>query len=201
MYVPTPFQSSDREAILDLIEAAPFATVITTGGEPAVSHVPVSLTRSETGWGTLRGHMARGNPHWRLLDGARQSLLIFHGPHAYVSPSWYEEPAAPPTWNYAVAHAYGRPAILEGGPRTAALLDELLARYEREPLALSEAARRSLERGIVGFELAIERVEAKFKLGQNKTAADRAGTVAALEKQGDVERDLAAWTRRLTDLS
>ncbi len=201
MYVPTPFQAPDREAVLDLIEAAPFATVITPGDELNVSHVPLSLTRSATGWGTLRGHLARGNPHWRCFEGARESLLIFHGPHAYVSPSWYAEPAAPPTWNYAVAHAYGRPALIEDASRTAALLDELLARYEPEPLALSDPARQALERGIVGFELVIDRVEAKFKLGQNKSPADRAGAIAALDEQGDVERDLAAWTRRLTNLA
>ena len=94
---------------------------------------------------------------------------------------------------------WGRPRCFEDPSRTAALLDRLLARFEPDPgrVAIPDAQRRALERAIVGFELPIERLEAKFKLGQNKSAADRAGTVAVLEQGGELERDLAAWTRRL----
>jgi transcriptional regulator len=209
MYVPEPFNVSDREAVLDLIDAHPFATLITFDvEEPIVSHVPVTLARPalrpdrvDREWGVLRGHVARANPHWRCFDGERETLVIFHGPHAFVSPIAYDEPDAPPTWNYAVVHAYGRPKRIEDPETTTAMLDELIARFEPKPgeLTLSGDRRLALEKGIVGFDLEIERLEAKFKLGQNKTAADRAGTIAALESRGsDTERDLAAWTRRIT---
>jgi transcriptional regulator len=221
MYIPEAFSVSEREPVLDLIDAYPFATVVTVvagpdpdadvdaqgdrreGAEPPrllVSHVPVTLCRDASGWGTLLGHVARGNPHWQHFDGECESLVIFQGPHAYVSPRWYAEPAAPPTWNYAVVHAYGKPRRIEDPARTAALLEELVARFESSPseLALSGDRRRALQKGIVAFELEIERVEPKFKLGQNKTAVDRAGTVAVLEGGGDEERALAFWTRRIT---
>jgi transcriptional regulator len=199
MYLPAAFRVSDHGAVLDLIESVPFATLITGGGELSVSHLPLTLTRSVEGWGSLRGHMARANPHWRYFDGARETLVIFHGPHAYVSPTRYANRAAPPTWNYAVVHAYGRPACITDRSETSALLNDLVARYESQPLDLSDAMRRSLEKGIVGFEFVIERVEAKFKLGQNRSPADRAGTIAHLEGGSELERDLAAWTRRMTD--
>jgi transcriptional regulator len=202
MYVPGPFCVTDREAAFDLIDAHPFATVVTIdGGEPVVSHVPVIHERRVGSFGVLRGHVARGNPHWRIFEGKRQTLVIFHGPHAYVSPTAYAEPEAPPTWNYAVVHAAGRATRIDDPARTSALLDDLIARFEARPeaLALPADRRRGLEQGIVGFELEIERLQAKFKLGQNKTPDDRAGTVAALEARGgDIEGDLAAWTRRIT---
>lgn len=203
MYVPSPFEVRERAVVYDLIEAAPFATVVTADAELAVSHLPVSLQRPPAGttsWGTLRGHVARGNAHWRLFDGAHETLVVFHGPHAYVSPRSYADTAAPPTWNYAVVHAYGRPLRVQDEPRKRAHLDELVSRFETQALELSEEARQRLEQGIVAFELEIERIEAKFKLGQNRTPADRAGTVAALEGGGDLERQLAALTRRLTGL-
>ena len=202
MYVPEPFRVADREPVLDLIDAHPFATLVTVdSGDPIVSHVPITLARAASGWGTLRGHVARGNPHWRHFDGERESLVIFHGPHAYVSSTWYHDPVAPPTWNYAVVHAYGRPRRIEDPAQTGEVLDELLARFEASParIALTSDRRRALQEGIVAFALEIDRIESKFKLGQNKTSADRAGTVAALEGRGsDAERALAAWTQRIT---
>lgn len=201
MYVPPPFQAPDRESVLDLIEAAPFATLVSFGAEPWVSHLPLALTRRSGAWGSLAGHVARANPHAERFDGRQQALAVFHGPHAYVSPGWYADPEAPPTWNYAVVHAYGRPRRVDDPARRGGLLDALVARYEEAPLALTGPARRALERAIVAFEFEIERVEAKFKLGQNRSPADRAGTLDALERGGEVERELAAWTRRLASPS
>lgn len=201
MYVPDVFRVSDREAVFDLIDAHPFATLVSVcEGETSVSHVPITLARADSGWGTLRGHVARANPHWRRFDGERESLVIFHGPHAYVSPSAYAAGPAVPTWNYAVVHAYGRAVAVGDRRRTAALLDELVSRHEPGggPLDVPEGFRRSLEKGIVAFELVVERLDAKFKLGQNRSAADRAGTVAMLEQQGgETASLLAAWTRRI----
>ena len=202
MYVPPAFESPDRSATLDLIEASPFATVVTAGTPLQVSHVPVFLERDPDGqgWGLLEGHLARRNPHWECFDGERETLFLFHGPHAYVSPHSYARNEAPPTWNYAVVHAYGRPTVRQGAEELASHVDALVERFESRPLTLSEPAREGLLRGIVGFEARVERVEAKFKLGQNRSAADRRGTVDALERGDSVERELAAWTRRLTAL-
>jgi len=209
MYVPELFRCGDRDAVLDLLDAYPFATLLTVaptqdpGADAsgiAVSHIPLLLERADGSWGRLLGHVARGNPHWQLFDGERESVAIFHGPHAYVSPTWYASKESPPTWNYAVVHAWGRPRRLAGADPSA-VLDQLVARHERgpEPFALSEPVRRSLERAIVAFELPISRVEAKFKLGQNKQAPDRDGTVVALERDGsELAHELAAWTRRIT---
>jgi transcriptional regulator len=202
MYVPELFEVSDREAVFDLVDAYPFATALTAAdGEILVSHLPVILARADAGWGTLRGHVARANAHRKRFDGETESLLIFNGPHAYVSPSGYADGPAVPTWNYVVVHAYGRPRIVDDSVRKTAHLDDLVSRHEPGggPLDVPDAFRRSLEKGIVAFEMTIERLEAKFKLGQNKSAEDRAGTVAALSADGGENASaLAAWTRRIT---
>jgi len=198
MYVPSAFSVDERDPVLDLIEACPFAVLVSPQpGDLQISHVPLALHRRDAGWGTLTGHVARPNPHWRCFDGRRECVAIFQGPHAYVSPGWYASAPAVPTWNYVVVHAYGRPAVIEDPERTSAVLDELVARHEPGggPLDLPESFRRSLEQGITAFEFEIERVEAKFKLGQNRSAADREATARALEQAGATE--LAAWTRRI----
>lgn len=198
MYVPEPFRADDRATVLEVIDAYPFAALITPeGGDVMISHVPLLLSRRERGWGVLSGHVSRANPHWRRFDGERGCVAVFLGPHAYVSPSWYAEGPAVPTWNYLVVHAYGRPTLREDPRETSAHLDELVARHEAAgAIDVPESFRRSLEKGIVGFQLEIERVEAKFKLGQNRSEDDRAGTIRALEQAGETE--LAAWTRRIT---
>jgi transcriptional regulator len=194
----------DHAPVFDLMDACPFAAVLTPDpSDVSISHVPLTLHRSspgEQGLGRLVGHVARANPHWRRFDGETACVAIFQGPHAYVSPGWYTDAPAVPTWNYVVAHAYGRPKLLDEGDDTSALLDELVSRHEPGggPLDVPDAFRRSLERGIVGFAFEIERLESKFKLGQNRSGADRVSTVRALEENGLPE--LAAWTRRITDV-
>lgn len=198
MYVPEPFRVADRGPILDLMDAFPFVALVTPdASDVMISHVPLLLDRSDDAWGRLSGHVARANPHWKRLDGERECVAIFQGPHAYVSPAWYEDGPAVPTWNYAVVHAYGRPICVDDPAHTTAHLDALIARYEAGGLDVPDAFRRGLQKGIVGFTFEIERLESKFKLGQNKSSADRAGTVRALDETGAT--DLAAWTRRITE--
>src|SRR5687768_13776546 len=130
MYLPATFGETRRDVLFDFIETYGFATLISAGGiETQVSHVPLLLDRSGGDGGRLIGHVARANPHWRAFDGAQTALAIFHGPHAYVSPSWYVTTPSVPTWNYAVVHVYGRPRTLDAGG-TREVLRRLVETYE-----------------------------------------------------------------------
>ena len=202
MYVPPAFDVHDRETLLRFIDRYDFATLVSAGADGVeVAHVPLVLERGEgEGWGTLVGHVAGNNPIRERFDGATPALAIFHGPHAYVSPAWYAKMPAVPTWNYAVVHAHGNPRVLEDDSRKAAMLDVMVERYEggrpdRWRPDLPEEYARAMRRAIVAFELPVERVEAKFKLGQNRSPADREGTLAGLEASDDASRALAAFTR------
>jgi transcriptional regulator len=204
VYTPHAFEVTDREAILRAIEAWSFATLVTHGVRGLeASHVPLLLERGEgDAPDRLVGHVARANPQRDAFDGATPALAIFHGPHAYVSPAWYASAPAVPTWNYGAVHAHGRPRAVDDPAATSAALDRLIARHESArpepwtPAALPEAFRRGMERGIVAFTMAIERVEAKFKLGQNRSPADRRGTLVGLEAEGDpASLALAGFTR------
>jgi transcriptional regulator len=136
--------------------------------------------------------MARGNPQWQHFAEGREVLAIFHGPHGYISPSWYETTPAVPTWNYAAVHAYGVPAIINDHDRVVALLEETVRAYEATlaqpwPGDLPEDFRDKLIHGIVAFEIPITRLEGKFKLSQNRPAADIDGVCRALTQAGDAE--------------
>jgi transcriptional regulator len=202
MYVQDSFAETDRNKLLALIAQYPFATVITpTAAELCVSHVPL-LVQQREGRTVLAGHLARANKHWRALEVGAPTTAIFHGPHAYVSPRWYATSPAVPTWNYAVVHATGPTRLCNEGEDVAALVRELTERFEGagsgawRPEALPVDFRASLLGAIVGFEIALERLEGKFKLSQNRSAADRAGVIAELgTDRSDASRELAALMR------
>lgn len=198
MYIPPHFRVDDRDALFDFIEGHGFATLVSTDatGVPFATHLPLLLDRAA---GVLLGHVAKGNPHWELFAG-RESLAIFHGPHAYVSPTWYATHPSVPTWNYAVVHVYGTPRLLTP-ERTGEVVDRLTRKYEGSrpnPWTgeLPADYRRGMLAGIVGFEMPVSRIEGKFKLGQNRSAADRAGTVAGLGVDGPEAEALAEFTVR-----
>jgi transcriptional regulator len=195
MYIPAHFRVEDPALLLPLMERYGFATLVTVqDGSPFATHLPLLLRRSPD---RLVGHMARANPQWRGLVQQREVLALFQGPHAYVSPSWYESAPNVPTWNYAVVHAYGTARLLEDPTEVLALLGDTVTQYESgraTPWRLEDAAdyTQRLLSGIVAFELRLTRLEGKFKLSQNKGAADRAGVIAALEASADpLERELA----------
>jgi transcriptional regulator len=137
--------------------------------------------------------VAYANPHWRSFDGAREALVIFQGPHAYISPSWYEAGPAVPTWNYASVHAYGAARAIPDKDWLRGLLQRLSERHEaREavPWRMQDLPERFLEGmlgGIVGFEIAVSRLEGKFKLSQNRPPGDKPRITAALEARGDAD--------------
>ena len=203
IYTPPTFATHDDSAIERLLREYPFATLITPGDpEPFISHLPLQYRAAPGQRGTLLGHMARANPHWQHFDKCA-SVAVFHGPHAYVSPSWYADPAAAvPTWNYAVAHVHGVAAAMVDPNETRALLDELVHRYEggrARPWHLQLEGRplAAMLEAIVGFRLAIERIDVKFKFSQNRSADDQERVIAALRDENYAEATATAeWMDR-----
>jgi transcriptional regulator len=202
MFVPESFKVDDQEKIEAFLERYDFATMVSSPDSGMIAtHVPVVVRRGPAGRLALAGHVARANSHWRLMNGAAESLAIFHGPHGYVSPTWYASGPAVPTWNYATVHAYGRPRAIYDVAFTQDLLRELVLRHEKGPDAwrvesLPPHFSEGLLSAIVAFEMPVDRLEAKFKLGQNGSAEDRAGTITGLERDPSPEAvALAAFMR------
>ena len=194
MYVPKHFSADDRGQMDALIRANPFGLLVgELDGSPFATHLPFLLEGD-----SLLAHFARGNPHWKAIDGTREMLAVFSGPHAYVSPRWYESGQAVPTWNYAAVHVYGAPRIVDDAGRVRGMLDRLVAEYEGDAWSLAGQDADFLDRmsrGIVAFEMPVARIEGKFKLSQNRPVEDRRGVIAELEGGGDMERDLARMMR------
>lgn len=202
-YVPGHFRVEDAATLERFVAENGFATLVSTGPEGLwTSHVPLLIGRGSDGRLRLEGHMARANAHWESLESAAEVLAIFGGPHAYVSPSWYAHHPSVPTWNYAVVHARGKARIVE--PESLpALLGRLTRKYEEGRPApwriedLPADFTPGLLAAIVGFEIAVERLEGKFKLSQNRRPADLEGVIAALEGEG--QGALAALMREHAD--
>lgn len=190
MYSPSVFKNDDHAQALDTIRAHPFATVITTvDGAPFVSHLPLLAEATTEGEIKISGHMARANPHWRHFKTS-ESLFIFHGPHTYVTPGWYKNPLNVPTWNYVVIHAYGTPKLIEDYEGLQRILESSVAVFEKAEaspwkLDLPLDFRKELTQAIVGFEVRVERLEAKFKLSQNRDPEDRQGVLEGLRSRPD----------------
>jgi len=198
MHNPDPFRQPDAAKLRAFIREHPFATLVSAAEEgPFVSHIPLYLNeRGEA----LVGHVARGNGHWRLA-GAK-SLAIFHGPHAYISASWYGMPDVVPTWNYLAVHVRGTLAALDA-EETSRVLDRMIVEHEPDPAAfrarLGESIRAGLERGISGVKLAIESWEGKWKLSQNKDAETRARLSDRLAEQAGEDAQRIARLMRESD--
>jgi len=193
VYIPKFNAVSDPALLHDLIRRFNFATLVTThDGAPFATHLPFMLsTGADAGeHGTLIAHMARGNAQWRDFDGVREALTIFQGAHAYISPSWYEEPVSVPTWNYAVVHAYGIPRIIEDEAHVQAILRALVDLHEGGfeepwPMELPNDYFHKMIGAIVAFEIPIARLEGKFKLSQNRSPADQRGVIEKLSASPD----------------
>jgi transcriptional regulator len=203
MYLPASFAETDPDALLDLIARYPFATVVTPapGGELSISHVPLLARRRERGV-VLAGHFARANNHWKAFAGGAPSTAIFHGPHAYVSPTWYVTTPAVPTWNYVAVHAAGPVSLVEDPTSLAEMVREIAERFEGRgasawhPDGAPPDFLATQLAAIVGFELVVERWEGKVKMNQNRGAEDRARVIARYEADGsDGARALAAMMR------
>lgn len=192
MYVPASFQVDDPEKIAQFIADHSFATVITQHeGAPFASHVPLLFDRARGQHGSLVGHLARPNPQWQDAAQAAEgipALAIFSGPHTYISPTWYAEPNTVPTWNYVAVHATGRMKLIEDNERLLELLTSTVNIYESNqprPWRLEDQDQTFIQKllgGIVGFEIALERLEGKWKLNQNQSPARRERVIAVLSQ-------------------
>ena len=200
MYVPTQHAVDDRAKLAAVMREYSFATVVTVdGGSPYASHVPILFFPERGSHGVLTGHFARANPQWRHFVSDKDVLVIFQGPHAYVSPNWYRTKPAVPTWNYVSVHAYGTPRLLEGEQELNELLNATIEKYEAgrsNPWRgdLPEDFKTKMMKGIVGFEIAVTRLEGKFKLSQNRSAEDVARVIEVLAgSENQTDRELAAF--------
>jgi transcriptional regulator len=200
MYSPPYNQIENRAELLEFMRANGFPLLVTgTGGMLHASHLPVQI--EDTG-GQLRldMHMARNNPQWKEFFD-EEVMVVFSGPHAYISPRWYEQKPRVPTWNYAAVHVYGVPRILEDKAAKHASQRRLVASLDPEWLpkfdALPAEYVSSMLDGIVNFEIRVTRIETRWKLSQNRGRREQELIAAALEKSDDsVERALAALTRK-----
>ena len=200
MYSPAYNQVENRAEVLDFMRAHNFALLLTgAGGTLHASHLPVLVEDSGSGL-ALDMHMAKANPQWQeFFDD--EVLVVFSGPHAYISPRWYEAKERVPTWNYAAVHAYGTVQMINDPAAKHAAQRRLVAAMDPQWLAKFDALREpyvnEMLGGIVNFRIAVRRLETRWKLSQNRGRREQELIVAELAKSADsVERDLAALTRK-----
>lgn len=202
MWTPRPFRQEDVQTLHALMRRHNFAVLFSQAdGRPYATHLPFMIDENRGPYGTLVGHMARANPHWKRFDDATQVLVVFQGPHAYISPSWYEDQVTVPTWNYAAVHAYGIPRLIHEPERLRPMVGELTRLHETAvgstwDLDQAKPVMDTELKAIVGFEIPIDRLEGKYKFNQNRSRADQEGVIRALERATDpLERDVAAIMR------
>lgn len=188
MYIPAAFAESDTSKLHDFIEQHSFGVLVSQAdNEPFATHLPILLDRRSGPYGCLFGHMARANPQWQHAQ-SQSVLAIFSGPHAYISPTWYEVENVVPTWNYVAVHAYGKLQPIEEPAALHKIVRDFVTVYEAsmpQPWALggpSDFLDR-LVRQIVGFRIEIMRLEGKWKLNQNQPAERRERVALALQKR------------------
>ncbi|MET0052893.1 MAG: FMN-binding negative transcriptional regulator [Candidatus Thiodiazotropha sp.] len=203
MYIPRHFAQTDHQAMWALIRSHPFAVLLTQGPSgPVVDHLPFELTLSATGYGKLSGHVARANPMWRELSDEAESMAIFQGGQAYVSPSWYpskqQTGRVVPTWNYRVVHARGHLRVIQDKAwlftHLQRLTDQMEAGFSK-PWSLKQAPEGFIDglvESVVGIEMEIQHLTGKWKLSQNRSIGDQVGVAAGLRKSAACEAELLA---------
>ena len=196
MYLPTEFGETDEGRLRQWIRQWPFATLVSGDVDNVVvTHLPLVLDVSAGAPGIIVGHMARANDHHLSFDGTRAAIAIFHGPHAYVSPTWYAPGPSLPTWIYAAVHVHGRPRIVADPEESRQRLDALIAQFESSwNLSLVPASYLDGKMGgIVTFDIPVDRIVGKSKLGQRQSPEDRKRVQDALLATPDTAcHDLAA---------
>ncbi len=198
MYRPKMFDITDVTDMHGIIRANGFAALVTAGNQGmTASHIPLHLM-DDGEFGLLWGHLAKANDQWQAFDGRTEALAIFGGPHTYISPSWYMTEKSVPTWNYEAVHAYGRPTVMDDPNQVIRRLASLTAQYEdgKPPPwtmdGLPDDFVRAQLKGIVAFEMRIERLEGKRKMSQNRKPEDAQGAIDGLKATGGkVENQVA----------
>ena len=198
MYIPKHFDEPRIEVLHELMRARPLATVVTLAADGLnANHIPLHLVDEPAPYGTLRGHVARANSMWRETTPDVETLVIFQGPDAYITPSWYatkqETGKVVPTWNYAVAHAYGTLRVIDEAAWIRAQMEALTDQSEAafaQRWAVADAPSDYTEQliaAVVGIEIVITRLIGKWKVSQNQPAQNRRGVVDGLHGRADPE--------------
>lgn len=186
LYIPKAHLVDDRKFLHDFMDEYSFVELVTASPEIRITHIPVILDRSAGSYGTIYGHISRQNPQSATFDGKHSAVIVFRGPHSYISPTWYAKTDVVPTWNFAVVHASGKLRPIAEKKPLHDLLAKLIRKFEgpESPAydfnKLPDAYTSGLMTGIIGFELEIERLEGKFKLGQERSDIDKEGVVRNL---------------------
>ncbi len=199
MYIPASNRIDDTTVLQAFMRQYNFAVLFSThDGIPHATHIPFLYDETRGAHGTLFAHMARANPHWKTFTGSTTALVVFSGPHSYISPAWYDDQVTVPTWNYTAVHASGIPAVIHEPAVLRPIVDMLTDLHET---AIGSTWDRSLAevdmdtdlQAIVGIEIPIAKLEGKFKLNQNRSLEDRQNVIRVLENSGDpVQREMAA---------
>ncbi len=189
MYIPEHFRIHDHDDAMAFMRANPFAILVSNApDEPFATHAPVVLRESGHQL-VIRGHVAKANPHWRYLQEQPHCLTIFHGPHAYISTVNYGTREVVPTWNFAAVHVYGNARVFSAPDELLGVLHELIPMfqpaYADQWASLSEAYHSRMLSHIVGFEIAVTKIEAKFKLSQNRTRDEQQQIIESLSRDSD----------------
>jgi transcriptional regulator len=205
LYIPKPHLVQDRQFLYDFMDEYSFVDLITTSPTLRITHIPALLDRTSGTYGTIFGHISRNNVQRQAFDGKQTAVVVFRGAHAYISPTWYSKPEAVPTWNFAVVHASGKLQPIEDKKALHDLLGRLIHKFENrygeskyDFSKLPDSYINGMLGGIVGFQMEVELLEGKFKLGQERNEADRASMVSNLKtaKEGP---SIAELTQSLYD--
>ncbi|MDR6552526.1 FMN-binding negative transcriptional regulator [Paenibacillus qinlingensis] len=198
MYTPSHFKIEDRSQMYDFIEEHSFATIVSQHqGLPFATHIPLLLDVTTH---CLYGHFARSNPQWMDIKG-QDVLVLFQGPHCYISPSWYGTPTAVPTWNYTAVHVYGRIELVHDDQEVFRVLQQLTRKYEEPDSSYNLESIdphfiAGMRQGIQAFKLPISSIEGKAKLSQNQPKERQERIIRELEHKGDVEQQMAALMKK-----
>jgi len=202
MYIPEHFGVTDSTELSDMITRYSFGTLVSViGDRPFATHLPFLYDQPRS---RLRAHMAQSNPHWEALAGnAHDALIIFQGPHTYMSPSWDDAPGVP-TWNYISVHVYGSFHIIDNALTHRQILNDLTSKHEENQTTpwiadFQPVPSANMISATIAFEIAIKEIQGKFKLNQNRSATDRAGVIDALANESSNNAiEIAAQMQRLS---
>jgi transcriptional regulator len=197
LYIPKAHLVEERKSLHDFMDEFAFVDVVTVSPTLRITHIPSVLDRTAGAYGTIFGHVSAQNPQRAAFDGKQTAVIVFHGPQGYISPTWYAQTEATPTWNFSVVHASGRPTAITDPAQTRELLARLIAKFERavgssgyDLSKLPESYVSRMMGGIAPFRMEVEALEGKFKLGQERSEGDKRGVLAHLQKGGYRERSL-----------
>jgi transcriptional regulator len=206
LYIPKAHLVEDRNFLHGFMDEFPFVDLVTASSGIRITHIPVMLDRSVGRYGSLYGHIARQNPQSKTFDGQHPAVIVFRGPHSYISPTWYANRQAVPSWNFAVVHASGKLKPIDDDHAKHDLLARLIDKFEYNKseydfAKLPDSYKFSMIPHIVWFQMELELIEGKFKLGQERTEADRQGILKGLEtarKETSIHDLTASFYRRIS---